>query len=482
MSSVRKNFVYSSILTASNYIFPLLTYPYVSRVLGVTNIGICNYIDSIIHYFILFSMMGIAVTGIREVAAYKENPKELNKIFSSLFLLNAIFTLLALAVLLITMFSVPSLAEYRKLLWIGVMKLLANVLLFEWLYKGLEDFKYITKRTIIVKILYVISVFIFVKNTDDYPIYFLLTTLMVVINAFINCIHARLFVRLTIHGVSISPYIKAYLILGFYLILNSFYTSFNVAYLGFVTSPTEVGYYTTATKLFSIVIAIFSAYTGVMLPRMSALRSQGKTEDFLLLIRKSVSALLAFAIPIVMLFSVFSPDVIDIFAGKGYEGAYLPARIVMPLVFVIGYEQILVVQILTPMKKDRAIFINSVVGASVGLLFNILLAEKFAATGSSIVWLLSELCVLVCAQHFVTKNVDFRFPWLEVVVYILCYLPLLILCIIVAQYCSTTLLRFFMAGLLVITYSLVIQYKYLKNEVFLSIMNNLLLLFRIKRR
>lgn len=481
MSSVKKNFIYSSILTASNYIFPLITYPYVSRVLGVTNIGICNYIDSIINYFILFSMMGIAATGIREIAANKDNPKGLNTVFSSLLLLNGIFTLFAFCVLLIVMFTVPSLIEYRKLLWIGAVKLIANALLFEWLYKGVEDFKYITQRTIIIKLLYVISVFVFIHKSDDYPVYFLLTALMVVVNAVVNCIYSRKFVRVTKEGITITPFIKSYLVIGFFLILNSFYTSFNVAYLGFITSPTEVGYYTTATKVFSVVIAVYSAFSGVMLPRMSALRSQGKTEEFLLLIRKSVSALLAFAIPMVALFSVFSPDVIDVFAGKGYEGAYTPARIVMPLVFIVGYEQILVMQILMPMKKDRAIFVNSVIGASTGLIFNFLLVNKLGATGSSIVWLVSELSVLICAQHFVTKFIGYRFPWLDVLKNIISYFPLLLLCIIVECYCHNMIIRLLLAGAIVVFYSYGVQKLVLRNEIFLSIVDNTLIKLHIKK-
>lgn len=481
MSSVKKNFVYSSILTASNYIFPLLTYPYVSRVLGVTNIGICNYIDSIIHYFVLFSMMGIAATGIREIAANKDNPKALNTVFSSLLLLNGLFTFLALLVLLVIMYTVPSLAEHRQLLWIGAMKLVANALLFEWLYKGVEDFKYITQRTIIIKFLYVISVFVFIHKSEDYPIFFLLTTLMVVLNALINCLYARKFVRVTKEGITLKPFMRSYLVIGFYLILNSFYTSFNVAYLGFITSPTEVGYYSTATKLFSVVIAVFSAFTGVMLPRMSALRSQGKTEEFLLLIRKSVSALLAFAIPMVAIFSVFSPDVIDVFAGKGYEGAYIPTRIVMPLVFIIGYEQILVMQILMPMKKDRAVFINSVIGASVGLTSNLLLIGRLGAIGSSIVWVLSELSVLVCAQFFVSKYVNYNFPWRDVVKNVICYLPIFIPCIVISHYLDNMILRLLLAGTIVIFYSFIVQKLILRNEVFLTVVDNTFKKIYIKR-
>lgn len=163
MSNIKKNFLYSSILTTANYIFPFLTYPYVSRVLGVHNIGICNFVDSIINYFILFSMMGIAATGIREIAKSKNNPENRNRIFSSLFILNTISTTIALIILIISIYSVPKLYEYKELMYIGALKLVCNYLLIDWLYRGLEEFKYVTIRTIIVKCIYVGAVFIFIR-------------------------------------------------------------------------------------------------------------------------------------------------------------------------------------------------------------------------------------------------------------------------------------------------------------------------------
>lgn len=143
MASVKKNFYYSSFLTVSNYIFPLLTYPYVSRVLGVTNIGICNYVDSIINWFSLFSMMGIGIIGIREIAS--AHLKDRSKIFSSLLVLNLIITVMVLIVLIVCIITLPNLYEYRNLLYVGVIKLICNVFVIDWLYKGLEDFKYVTK-------------------------------------------------------------------------------------------------------------------------------------------------------------------------------------------------------------------------------------------------------------------------------------------------------------------------------------------------
>ena len=153
-NSIRLNFLYNFILTSANYIFPLLTFPYVSRVLGVTNIGICNWIDGIIYYFILFSMMGIGIIGIRETAKAKRDKCKLNNVFSSLFVINSLLTFLAVSILVISIFYVPQFYSHKELVFIGVLKLIFNYLQIEWLYKGLEDFKYITNRIIIVKCIF----------------------------------------------------------------------------------------------------------------------------------------------------------------------------------------------------------------------------------------------------------------------------------------------------------------------------------------
>lgn len=196
MASLKKNVIYSSLLTTANYIFPLLTYPYVSRVLGVDKIGVCNFVDSIINYFVLFSMLGINIMGIREIASCKDNREELNKRFSSLFILNTISTSIVLILLIIAIETVPKLYEHRDIMYIGVLKLIFSYLLIEWLYKGLENFKFITTRTIILKCIYVLAVFLFVKDVDDYKIYYFIMSIMIVINAIINIVYSTKFVSL----------------------------------------------------------------------------------------------------------------------------------------------------------------------------------------------------------------------------------------------------------------------------------------------
>ncbi len=431
MSSIKKNFFFSSILTTANYIFPLLTYPYVSRVLGVTNIGACNFVDSIIHYFIMFSMMGIGVIGIREVAVCKDDKKKLSKVFSELFVLNTITTLLALLILIIAVLSVEQLRIHWRLMAIGALKLITNYMLVEWFYKGLEQFKFITVRTIFVKFAYVAGVFIFVRKVDDYVVYYMLTVLMIAVNAIVNIIYSRHYVSFIFCNLDVSRYLRSFFILGVYSFLSSLYTTFNVAFLGFVSGETEVGYYTTATKFFSILIALFSAFTGVMLPRMSSLLSDGKVEEFKERLTKSIDVLFFFFIPIGVLSIVYAPIIIRIMAGVGYEGAILPMRIIIPLVLIIGYEQIIIIQGLMPLKQDKSILYNSIVGAIVGILLNIALVPSLKSVGSSIVWIASEFVVLVCAQYYINKSLNFIFPWKKVLKFLSVNLPLfvILLCI-----------------------------------------------------
>ena len=473
MIDVKKNFFYSSILTSANYIFTLITYPYVSRVLGVTNIGICNFIDSIINYYIMFSMMGIVAIGIREVAANKENRVKLSKIYSNLFCLNSISTGIAIAILLISIFSIPKLYTYKSLMFIGLFKVIFNYLLISWLYRGLEDFKYITKYGLLTKIFYVLSVFILVRKDTDYNIYYLLSMLMLASNAIINLLHSKKFVSLSVTKINFKPYISSFLILGTYLLLTSMYTTFNVAYLGFICGETEVGYYTTATKLHSIFLALFTTFTGVMLPRMSALISEKNTKEFRNLLSKSLHILFIFSIPIIIFSFVFAPQIILIIAGANYELAITPMRIVMPLIIIIGYEQIVILQALMPLKKDKDIFINSVCGAATGILLNILIVGHLKSVGSAIVWFVSELVILILSQIRIKKYINAVFPVKTLIVHLLYGIPCLIICHIISRSSNNTLAVLTSGALVTLLYYYILYVKILKEEFVINTINQI---------
>lgn len=464
MPSIKKNFMYSSVLTAANYIFPLITYPYVSRVLGVTNIGICNFVDSIINYFVLFSMMGIGIVGIREIAKSKGDKEELDKTFNSLFTLNTVSTTIMLAALAVAIYTVPKLYEHRSLMWVGALKLISNYLLIEWFYKGLEEFRYITVRSIAIKAAYVVSVLVLIHTKDDYPIYYLLMSLTIAANAVLNIAYSRRFIRFSFPSRNIGRHFKPFMTLGFYALLTSMYTSFNVACLGFVSGETEVGYYSTATKIYTILLSLYSAFTGVMLPRMSQLLGDGDFEKFKELLSRSCNILMAFAVPTAIYSVVMTPEIIYIISGEGYEGAILPMRIVMPLMVIIGYEQILVIQTLMPLKQDKTILRNSAVGAFVGILLNVLLVPHLASVGSSIVWFLSEITILCLSQTAVSKTVATGFPWRQFAVNISCNIPLIPLLFSIKHFVRPMSLYVPATCLLFIAYAYFVNVKILKNN------------------
>lgn len=472
--SIKRNILYSSILTVSNFLFPLLVYPYISRVLGATNIGICNFVDSIINYFILFSMMGISTIGIREIAKTKGDGFQLSKTFSSLLILNIISTVIVLIVLLLAVWFVPDLQKHREMMYIGALKLIFNCLLIEWFYKGLENFKFITQRSILVRLIYVVLVFVCVRDKEDYDIYYLLTVLTIILNALINIIYSRKFTHITLKETSIFPYLRSFFILGVYALLTSMYTSFNVAYLGFVAGETEVGYYTTAVKLYTVLISLFSAFTGVMMPRMSSLIAEGNYEDFKRLTDKSIDILLTFVMPVIVFSMAFAPQIITIISGPGYETAIIPMRIIVPLLLIIGYEQIIIIQILTPLKQDKAILINSALGGLVGILMNLLLVSNLQCIGSAIVWLTAEITVLCSGQYFVTKFIQTTFPFRKIGIQLFLSFPIGGICYAISLLNIHAFQIVTIGCCFIIVYYIIVNTFILKNEIIVSLINRFL--------
>ena len=248
-SPLRKNLAYKGVLTISNYIIGFVTFPYISRVFGVEKLGLINFVDNTINYFLLFATMGIGMLGVREIAAVKNNPSERNKVFSNILGLNLCFTVATLCIYLLVVALVPKLSQYAELFYIGAAKILFSAFLVEWFFTGIEDFKYITLRSVAVKTAYVIAVFVFVRQKEDYVLYFLLTTGIVVVNSIINLLHVRQHINIICSELLKTRYLKSNISLGIYSIMTSMYLTFNVMYLGLVSNNTQVGYYTTAFKL-----------------------------------------------------------------------------------------------------------------------------------------------------------------------------------------------------------------------------------------
>ena len=391
--SIKKNFAYKSVLTLSTYLINFITFPYVARVLGVERIGLVNFVDNTVNYFLLFATMGVGLLGVREIAAVKEDKKRRDQVYSSMLALNLLFTLVSLGIYLLCISTIPKLCQYDELFYIGTAKILFTVFLVEWFFTGVENFRYITLRSILIKVLYIISVFLFVRDTSDYRLYFILTVGVVVLNALINQLYIREFVRVRWNNIQLFKYLKQNVTLGIYTLMTSMYLTFNVMYLGLVSNNTEVGYYTTAFKLYSVILGFFTAFTNVMLPRMSSLLANGEKDRFQELVNRSFSVMSTCCIPLILCSMIMAPQIVYILSGPGYEGAILPMRIIMPAAFAVGVAQVLAIQVLMPMKKDKVLLVASIIGAVVSLLINLLVVPYIESVGSAVVLLCSEAVV-----------------------------------------------------------------------------------------
>lgn len=392
-TSIKRNFAYKSALTISSYIVAFITFPYVSRVLGVERIGLVNFVDNTIGYFLLFASMGVSLLGTREIASVKDSPEQRSKVFANIFGLNILFTILTLCAYVIIILTTPKFSQYTELFYIGTAKIIFTAFIVEWFYTGLENFRYITLRSLAIKIIYVVAVFLLVKRQDDYKIYFILTIGTVVLNAIVNTSYVTRYVKIQWRELFRFRYVRQNIILGIYSIMTSMYITFNVMYLGLASDNTQVGYYTTAYKIYMVILGLFASFTNVMMPRMSALLARGEQDQFAHLIDKSYRVMSTFCIPLIACAMILTPAIIHLLSGPGYEGAITPMRIIMPAALFVGIAQVLAIQVLAPMKKDKILFYASIIGATVSIIINIIVVPHLQSIGSAIVLLSSEIAV-----------------------------------------------------------------------------------------
>lgn len=447
--SIKKNFIYKSILTISNYLINFITFPYVSRVLGVEYIGLVNFADNTVNYFLLFATLGINILGVREIASVKDNLPERNKVFSNLVGMNIVFTLFTLLIYWTCITAIPQLNQYEELFYIGSAKILFTTFLMEWFFTGIENFRYITLRTLLIKSLYVILVFIFIRSPEDYKIYFIMTVGVVVINALINTAYIQKFVTVNIRELFAKTFYQKNIMLGIYSIMGSMYLTFNVMYLGFVSNNVEVGYYTTAFKLYSVILGFFSAFTNVMLPRMSALLSSGNKDSFQRMANKSFQLMSTFSIPMIICSIILAPQLVYVLSGEGYEGAVLPMQIIMPAVLFVGIAQILAIQILTPMKKDKVLLIASITGASIALTLNLSLVSSMHSLGTAIVLLCSEFAVTSIYILYVERNHIIRISYKSIWYGSILSIPCCLICFLSLYYIANPFLSLAISTILI---------------------------------
>lgn len=395
-NSIKKNFFMNVLLTLSTFIFPLITFPYVSRVLTPVGTGKVALATSFIQYFVMFAQLGIPTYGIRAVAKVRNDREKLTKTVHELLIISGITSLIAYIILFALIPTVPKLAAEKPLYYIMSANIFLNCIGMEWMYRGLEQYSYITIRSIIFKFIALVAMFLFIHEQEDYIIYGVTSIIASSLSYVMNFVHARHYIDMKwVGGYDFKPHLRAVAIFLAMSIATTVYTHLDAVMLGFMTSDTDLGYYNAAVKIKTVLVSFVTSLGAVLLPRASYYVETNRMKDFRTISAKALDFVMVAAIPVTVFFVYFARQGIMLLSGDAYMGSIQPMQILMPTIIFIGITNILGIQMLVPLGKEKAVLNSEIVGAVVDLVLNFILIPKYAASGAAIGTLVAELAVLI---------------------------------------------------------------------------------------
>lgn len=408
--SVKFNFLMNLLLTGSNFLFPLVTFPYVSRILGPEGTGKVAFAISFVTYFIMLASFGVSNYGIRAVAQVRDDNVNLSKVTQEILFINLIMMGVSYILFFIS-FSILDKLEQEQLLLIVTSSLIFFTIIgVEWFYKGLEQYKYITSRSIFLKLIALVLTFVFIKSSSDYIIFALISMIAIVGSGIFNVLNIRKYVSFKWHSeYEIRKHLKPMFLLFLTSFAISIYTNADATMLGFLRTDIDVGYYNAGVRVKGILLSIVTSLGVVLLPRLSYYIQNNMTTEFNIALNKSVNFIMLISLPVAVFFALFAQETILLLAGDAYEGAILPLQIIMFTILFVGITNILGIQILLPLKKDGLLLLSVVGGAVVNIGLNLYLIPVLGATGAAISTTISELVVLILQCVFVKEYLKILF-------------------------------------------------------------------------
>ena len=405
-ASLKLNFLMNIILTLSSIIFPLITFPYISRVLQPEAWGKVNLAISFITYFSYFAQLGLPTYGVKVCAKYRDDKEKLSRTVQELSIICTAATIITYTALIITIFNVPKLASEKPLYLLISSTLFFNLIGMEWLYKGLEKYTYITVRSLIFKFIALVGMFLLVRSKSDYVVYGGISVFAASASNVCNFIEARKYITFKPLGqYQFQKHLKPLFILFAMTCASTIYTNLDTVMLGFMSTNTDVGYYNAAIKIKSLLVAVVTSLGTVLLPRSSYYIENGLISEFKKISSKALNFIFVISVPMTLYFILFSKECILFLSGKQFEAAIIPMQIIMPTLLFIGLTDILGIQILIPMGKEKFVLYSTIAGALTDLVINALLIPRYQSIGASIGTVIAELMVLIVQFILIDKDI-----------------------------------------------------------------------------
>lgn len=424
MASLKKNFIYQTGYQVLATALPLITTPYINRVLGAEQLGTYTYVANIANYFTIFAMLGFNNYGSKMIAATKHNENELAHTFSSIRKLQCLMATVVVAIYLL--FISLCIPEHKSLYFIESLWIINCFIDINWFFWGMEKVKLTVNRNLIIKLITLLGVFIFVRSRNDILIY----AFILVIGTILSDIYLISQVKKYVKGTNTTFYemiahIKPCIALFIPIVAMSIYQQMDKTMLGVLSTYEQVGYYSSADKIVNIPLGIITGLGTVSLPRIVSLISENKIMEYKKVVEKSISLVMFMCSAIAFGILAVSQEFVPLFFGR----EFLPCvSLVSFLTFVIFFKAIstvLVNQILIPNDNEKYYIISVFIGAFINLILNYSLIRKFDAVGAVYATLISELIVcfiqiFICFNYLNTLKIigkNFQYIILGILMY-----------------------------------------------------------------
>ncbi len=408
MNSVKKNFSYNIIFQILTLIMPLITAPYIARVIGAEGQGIFSYTYSIAEYFVLFAMLGLVNYGNRTIAKSKEDSEKLSREFYSIYALQILSTSIVILIYIIYI-SFFGEEKYKIFSFMQLIYIASAFFNINWFFFGIEKFKLTVTRNIVIKVISVISIFLLVKQKEDLWKYILI----MVVSSLISQVALWPFLKREISFIKptwrdIKKHIKPNITLFIPVLAVSIYKIMDKIMLGNMATIENVGYYENAEKIINIPLSFMTALGTVMLPRISSLVEKGEKDTIKQYIDKSMEFVLFLSIPIFFGLMAIGEDFAILFFGKEFAYTGKIIKLLSVTIIFISWANVLRTQYLIPNEKDKQYIISVFLGAIINVILNSILIPRYNAVGAAIGTIFAELTVMLYQTFIVRSHLDIK--------------------------------------------------------------------------
>lgn len=479
--SLGKNALLNGLRSVLNIIFPIITFPYVSRVLNVGELGKYNWSNSFVSYFLLIAGLGISTYAVREGAKFRNDRGKISDFASQVFSINIFSTIISYILLFLCVLIFPKVKSYVACISIFSIQIVFTTLGTEWIYSIFEEYTYITIRSIAFKILSIIMLFIFVRKPGDYLNYAGITVFSAVGSNLLNYLHAKRFctVRLTFK-IDWEEHLKPILIIFASSVATTIYLSLDTTLLGLINNNYVVGIYSVSTKMYNIVKQLIAAILTVTIPRFALLWGRHRYREYRKLLLQISDALALISIPAAVGVYMLAPQIVILLSSAKYIRAVSSLRLLCPALIFSIFSWIFTSCVLIPAKRENKVLIITILSAVVNLILNLLLMPSLKENAAAITTSLSEAISMFLGMYYsrdIIKGLYKSRFWKEIFTYILGAISIVIICFAGdILFDSTIVVILFDVALSVLEYALLLLG--VKNKFALDVLDRILLRFK----